>query len=116
MNPLALVAVGGALGGLARAGVGVLLPHAPGSWGWSTLVVNVLGAFLLAVLVVRGPSERARLLLGVGLMGAFTTFSGVVVDAVLLADAGRPGTAAAYVLVAVTSLLLAALLGARVAR
>ena len=95
------------------------MPHEPGTWAWSTLVVNALGAFLLTALLgalARGPFETRRLLLGTGLLGAFTTFSGFAVDAVLLADAGRPGTAAAYVVVSLVSLLGAAVLGARVVR
>lgn len=116
MPALLLVAAGGAVGGLLRAAVGRLLPHEPGSWSWSVLLVNAVGAFALAALIgvlARRPSERTRLLVGTGLLGALTTFSGLAVDAVLIADAGRPGTAAAYVLVAVASLLGAAVLGAR---
>lgn len=95
----------------------MLLPTAPGTWGWSVLVVNAVGAFALAVLLTvlaRRPSERVRLLLGTGLLGGLTTFSGLVVDAVLLAEAG-PALAAAYVLLAVASLLGAAWLGVRAA-
>ena len=117
--PLACVAGGGALGGLLRAAVGGLLPHQQGTWGWSTLLVNAAGAFALAALLAglaSRPSERARLLLGTGLLGAFTTFSGFVVDAVLLADAGRPAVAVAYVVVSIAALVAAALLGARVVR
>lgn len=117
--PLALVAAGGAAGGLLRAGVGALVPHEPGTWGWSTLLVNAAGAFALAALLTvlaRRPSERTRLLVGTGGLGALTTFSGFVVDAVLLADAGRPGAAATYVLVSLVTLVGAALLGVRVAR
>lgn len=114
-----LVAVGGAVGGLLRAAAREVLPSAPGSWGWSTLVVNSLGAFALAALLgllARSPSERTRLLLGTGLLGAFTTFSSLVVETVLLADAGRPGTAVGYVLVSVAALLVSAVLGARAVR
>ncbi len=95
----------------------MLLPSAPGTWGWSVLVVNAAGAFALAALLTvlaRRPSERVRLLLGTGLLGGLTTFSGLVVDAVLLAEAG-PAQAAAYVLLAVVSLLAAAWLGVRAA-
>jgi CrcB protein len=113
---IALVAAGGAVGGLGRAAVGRLVPHDPGTWGWSTLLVNALGAFLLTALLARRPAEPRRLLLGTGLLGAFTTFSGFAVDAVLLADAGRPGTAAAYVLVSLATLLGAAVLGTRAVR
>lgn len=114
--PFAYVAAGGAAGGLLRAAVGKLLPHEPGTWGWSTLTVNAVGAFLLAALLTvlaRRPSERVRLLVGTGLFGAFTTFSGFVLDAVLLADAGRPAAAGAYVLVSMVSLVAAAVLGVR---
>jgi len=111
-----LVAVGGAAGSLARAGVGVLLPHEPGGWGWSTLLVNAVGAALLTALLARRPQDRVRLLLGTGALGGFTTFSGFALDAVLLVDAGRSWLAAAYVLVSVVTLLAAGGFGAWTAR
>jgi CrcB protein len=117
--PLAWVAAGGAVGGLLRAAAAELIGHEPGTWSWPVLVVNAVGAFALAALVTvlaRRPSEHVRLLVGTGVLGALTTFSGVVVDVVLLADAGRPAAAVAYLLAAVASLLVAAALGVRVAR
>lgn len=111
-----LVALGGVVGALARYGAGVLLPHEPGTWAWSTLGVNALGAALLCALLTRVADLRVRLLLGTGLLGAFTTFSGFAVDAVLLAQEGRPAAALAYVLVGVVTLLGAGLLGRAVAR
>jgi CrcB protein len=111
------VACGGAAGGVLREAVRVLLPSQPGTWAWSVLVVNAAGAFALAALLTvlsRRPSERLRLLVGTGLLGGLTTFSGLVVDAVLLAEAG-PALAAAYVAVAVATLLGAAWLGVRTA-
>ncbi len=105
------------MGGVLREAVRVLLPSQPGTWGWSVLVVNAVGAFTLSALLTalsRRPSERLRLLVGTGLLGGLTTFSGLVVDAVLLAEAG-PAPAAAYVVVAVATLLAAAWLGARTA-
>ncbi len=110
-----LVACGGAAGGLLREAVRVLLPPEPGTWGWSVLVVNAVGGFALGALLsvlARRPSERVRLVVGTGLLGGLTTFSGLVVEAVLLAGAA-PLSAAAYVLVAVSTLLSAAWLGAR---
>ena len=56
-----------------------------------------------------------RLLLGTGVLGAFTTFSAFTVDAVLMADGGRPAAALAYVLVGVATLLAAGATGAAVA-
>jgi CrcB protein len=111
------VACGGAAGGVLREAVRVVLPPAPGTWGWSVLAVNAVGGFVLAALLVvlaRRPSERVRLLVGTGLLGGLTTFSGLVVDAVLLAEAS-PLTGLAYVVVAVGTLLGAAWLGARAA-
>ena len=111
-----LVALGGVVGALGRYGVGVGLPHEPGTWAWSTLTVNVLGAALLCALLTRVADARVRLLVGTGLLGAFTTFSGFVVDAVLLADAGRPVLASAYLVVGVGALLAGGLLGRAVVR
>ena len=83
------------------------------TWGWSTLAVNAVGALLLCALLTRVADPQVRLLLGTGLLGAFTTFSGFAVDAVLLADAGRVLAATAYVVVGVGTLLAAGLLGRR---
>jgi CrcB protein len=113
-----LVACGGATGGLLRAAVGGLLPDEPASWGWSVLVVNAVGGFALGALLAvlaRRPSERVRLAVGTGLLGGLTTFSGLVVEAVLLAEAA-PLVAAAYVVVAVASLLAAGWLGSLAVR
>lgn len=112
-----LVALGGAAGGLLREAIRVIAGAQPGTWAWATLVVNTVGALVLAALLrvlASSPSERARLLLGTGLLGALTTFSGFTVDAVQLVDAGRPGAAAAYVVVSLLTLLGAAALGVRV--
>lgn len=115
---LALVAAGGAVGGVLRSAVLVVADPRPGTWSWATLLVNAVGAFALAALLTalaRRPSERARLLVGTGLLGSLTTFSGLAVEAVSLADAGRPAAAVAYVVLAVGTLLAAAALGTRVA-
>ncbi len=89
-----MVAVAGAAGVLARYGVGQVSASA-----WATVGVNVLGSFLLGLLVHGAPgmSEEARTALGVGFLGGFTTFSTFSVQAVLDADAGRTGVALAYV-------------------
>lgn len=110
-----LVACGGAVGGVLREAVGRALPTGPGTWGWAVLVVNAVGGFALAALLTvlaRRPSERVRLAVGTGVLGGLTTFSGLVVEAVLLAEAA-PLQAAGYVVVAVATLLGAAWLGVR---
>lgn len=113
---VALVALGGALGALARQGVGAALPHAPGQLAWATFTVNVVGAFVLGALLEAltrsGPDEgrrrSLRLLLGTGFCGAFTTYSTFVHDAVSL-DAGH---AAAWAVGQVVCGVLAAAVGA----
>ena len=114
--PVLLVAAGGVVGALARAGTGTLLPHEPGTWAWSTLAVNAVGAALLCALLAAAPSRGARLLLGTGVLGGFTTFSAFAVDAVLLVEAGRAPVAAAYVLTGVASLLAGAVIGGTAVR
>ncbi|HVF06058.1 MAG TPA: CrcB family protein [Frankiaceae bacterium] len=80
-----LVALGGAAGALARWGVTGSAPDDPHAFPVTTFAVNVLGAALLGYLVgrlpVTGPrSEGARLLLGTGFLGAFTTFSAFALE------------------------------------
>ncbi len=87
-RPLALVSVGGVVGSLARYGLGDALPGI-----WTTFGINVAGSLLLAVLVARRPPEHwSRPLLGTGVLGGFTTMSGLAVQTV---DAST-GTAALY--------------------
>ena len=77
------VAVGGLIGTELRYGAGVLFPEAAGSVPWTTLVINVAGSFVLAVLTtvwIARPKTAfwLRAGLGPGLLGSFTTFSAVV--------------------------------------
>lgn len=76
------VAAGGAVGSAARYLVGVAMAGA-GLASWSgTLTVNLCGAFLLGALFQRAPESRVWLLLGTGVLGGFTTFSALTLDAV----------------------------------
>ena len=98
---LLAVYAGGAVGAVARALVGELLPHDPGSWPWATFGVNVAGAFLLGWLITRlqervPPSAYRRPLLGTGFCGAFTTFSTFQVELLGMLDADRAGLALGY--------------------
>jgi CrcB protein len=71
---------------------------------WVTVAINVLGSFLLGLLVVaHWGSPQARSALGVGLLGGFTTFSTFTVQAFLDAKAGEVGRA--FVLIAVSVVL-----------
>jgi fluoride exporter len=95
------VLIGGAAGTLARWGVALALPAAPGGFPWATFLVNMTGAFGLGlagvILTERFPPTRyLRTLVGIGFFGAYTTFSTMAVDGVRLIDEGRLWTAALY--------------------
>lgn len=115
MNAYLLVGLGGAVGSMARYGVARLVPF--GSFPWSTLLVNVAGSFLMGLLAVAiakwatGWSESARLLLGVGLLGGFTTFSAFSLDTMVLVQRGEWVAAFGYVFFSVAASLAAIALG-----
>ena len=92
-----LVALGGALGALARWGVDEGLARWLGSEApWGTWAVNVAGCFLIGVaLPLLGAQDPRRALLVVGFLGAFTTFSTYAADTLALWEAGRAGLAVA---------------------
>jgi CrcB protein len=119
--PLA-VAAGGALGALARyLMVGRFELWLGGGFPFGTLTANVLGSFLIGVLIevlalVWSPSEALRALLAVGVLGSFTTFSGFSLDTLLLVEAGAPGQAALYVLASVSLSLIGIYGGMRLSR
>lgn len=91
MNKLLLVAAGGAVGSVARYLVGVGALRAFGSgWPYGTFTVNIVGGFLMGCLASwlaqRGAasSEPWRVLLAVGVMGGFTTFSSFSLETALM--------------------------------
>ena len=94
------VALGGGLGAWLRFVAGRLVASA--AFPWATLTVNLLGSFamgLLAAWLARGAaSESLRLLLGVGVLGGFTTFSAFSLEIVTLAERGALAAAGFYVL------------------
>jgi len=98
---LAAIAAGGAIGALARTGLAYAVPVDSGAWPWTTLAINVAGAFALGYFVTRLQerlplSAYRRPFLGTGFCGALTTFSTVQVELLQLLDAHRYGLAALY--------------------
>lgn len=92
---LVWIAVFGALGSLARYGVGLAAKAWLGaSFPYGTLAVNLVGGFVLALIVTLAlsgrVSEELRLAVGVGFCGAFTTFSTFELEVQQLIAAGRP--------------------------
>jgi len=107
------IAAAGAVGAVARYGLGVVVGVR--SFPWTTLGINVTGSFMLAYLLA-GPlaqrlSSTATLALAVGLLGAFTTFSTFGYETVVLVRDDRPSAAAAYVAASMILGLGAAALG-----
>jgi CrcB protein len=108
MNPYLLVAVGGALGSVARYGVGVLIGTAwKSSFPLGTLLINIIGSLVMGLfigwLVRTTPAWQAdaRLFVAVGVLGGFTTFSSFSLDAISMLERGEVGPAGLYVLVSV---------------
>ena len=118
MNML-LVMAGGAIGAGLRYQLGrwAFALTGPG-WPWGTFAANLLGGLMMGVLVGvlarldtgAGMQEGARLLIGVGLLGGFTTFSSFTLEVVNMMERGALIGAAGYALASVL-LSVAALLG-----
>ncbi|MEE9273366.1 MAG: fluoride efflux transporter CrcB [Robiginitomaculum sp.] len=122
MNGLLYVAFGGAIGASGRHMLGHLMFKLMGpGYPWGTLVANILGGLLMGVLVgwlafkVSG-GENLRLLLGVGVLGGFTTFSSFSLEAVRMIETKAYGAAAGYISASVILSVLAVFIGLMIAR
>ncbi len=108
-----IVAVGGAIGSVCRFLTGVAVTRLAGpAFPWGTLTVNVVGSFaigFLTELVARklNASMEIRLLIVVGFLGGFTTFSSFSLDTMALIERGATAAALSYVLASVVISLLA---------
>ena len=113
------IALGGAVGSVARALIGSALPS---RFPWATLLVNAAGSFLIGWLMARlgavEPPESARLqsLLVVGFCGGFTTFSTFSWQTLDQMMKGQWAAAATNVLLSVALCLVAVWLGFRLGR
>lgn len=120
MAPILQVALGGALGASARYVTGIAAVRLLGKgFPWGTLTVNILGSFLMGVLVVallHLSANRFAPLLMTGLLGGFTTFSAFSLDAVTLYERGQFGAAAGYVAASVLLSIAALVAGLGLAR
>lgn len=99
---LGAIFVGGAIGSIARAWVGLHLNGTPGQWPWGTFTVNVLAAFLLGYfstrLLERLPvSNYQRPFLGTGICGGLSTFSTMQVEVVRIFQSGAWVVGVSYV-------------------
>ena len=116
------VAVGGAAGSVLRYHVGRVVTNLAGpanAFPWGTLAVNVIGSLLMGALVgwfARGTmaapaAESLRLLIGVGLLGGFTTFSAFSAELVTLLHRGQALLAVGYAAASLVAGMAAVIIG-----
>jgi fluoride exporter len=110
MNDLIFVMGGGAAGAGARYLVGnAAFARLGPDYPWGTLGVNLIGGLLMGLLagyLARHGGESARLLLGVGLLGGFTTFSAFSLETWRMIEGGAYGMALGYGLASVIGSVL----------
>jgi CrcB protein len=118
---VAVVALGGALGAVARYAASLWWPARSGGFPWTTFGINVvgcavIGVFMVVITDVWAAHRLVRPFFGTGVLGGFTTFSTYAVDIQKLVDAGRPGTALAYLAATLLAALAAVWLAVTAAR
>jgi CrcB protein len=108
MNPYLLVAVGGALGSMARYGTGVLVGSIwRQAFPLGTMLINIVGSLAMGLFIgylartTPAWQNDARLFIAVGVLGGFTTFSSFSLDTISMIERGETGPAILYVLVSV---------------
>jgi crcB protein len=120
LTTLLQVALGGAIGASGRylTGVAAIRLMGPG-FPWGTLAVNVVGSFVMGVVVVtlaHLSANRFAPLLMTGVLGGFTTFSAFSLDALTIWERGQQGLAVTYVAASVVLSLAAIIAGLSLAR
>ena len=111
------VALGGAIGSMARYGVNVASARLiGGSFPWHTLTVNVLGCFIMGVIVELlalrlNAGNDLRAFLTTGILGGFTTFSAFALDFALLVERKSFMAASSYAVASVALSLMAVFAG-----
>jgi CrcB protein len=107
------IALGGALGSVARYATGVYVGRWLGTtFPWGTLLINIFGSFLIGVFAESfalrwDTSQTTRAFLIVGICGGYTTFSTFSLDIVTLINRGEILAACAYIVASVALGVLA---------
>ena len=113
-----VVAVGAAIGGVARFVIGQLfvMRFGPG-FPWGTMFINVTGSFLIGVVFqlaesrAMGVTPLVRLFAATGILGGYTTFSAFSLEAFMLFDEGGGGAGLFYIIGSVAFGVVAAYAG-----
>lgn len=121
LPPLLLVMLGGSVGAGLRYLVGAwTVANIVSNLPFGTWTVNVVGGLLMGLLtgwlIRSGGDESLRLLLGVGVLGGFTTFSAFSLEMFTMINRGEIGLAGAYAVSSVAGSVLAVMTGAYVMR
>jgi fluoride exporter len=116
-----LVALGGALGAATRYGVSLALPAREGGWPLATFLINVSGSLFIGLLAGwlatrDAGGEPWRLLLGVGVLGGFTTFSAYSLETLRMIERGDIVGASTYAIGSVIAGLAAVAIGLAITR
>ena len=121
MRDLLLVGAGGFVGAILRYVIGLaLIPRMPTTFPVHTFLINVTGSLALGMIAgaaeTRAIASWMRPAVGIGVLGAYTTFSTFTAETVGLASRGEPAMATAYVLASVAVSLGAAVGGLALGR
>ncbi len=122
MYHLLIVAAGGAIGAASRHLFGLAALRLVGpTFPWGTLGVNIVGSFLMGVLIEflarrTGISPEVRLFVATGILGGFTTFSAFSLDVAVLWERGAHAAAAGYVAASIAGAIAALFAGLMIVR
>lgn len=122
MRKYSFIMIGGALGAMLRLAVkNISIGQYQGNFPLNTLIINITGSFVLAIFLTMTLEffefdADVRLGVSTGFLGAYTTFSTLCKESVMLLDGGQYATAAAYLAGSVILGLAAAYLGIVIAR
>ncbi len=102
------VALGGAIGSVARYLIGLIKLNETTFFPYKTLAINIVGSFLIGIIVAltmkKGDmNPNMVLFLKVGICGGFTTFSTFALESTNLLQSGRIGLAVVYILLSITA-------------
>ncbi len=107
------VALGGAIGSVARYLIGLIKLNESVVFPYKTLIINIVGSFLIGLITALSLSKGNMnpdmvLFLKVGICGGFTTFSTFALESSNLFQGGRIGTAILYIVLSLTLSIVAA--------